>query len=375
MRFIFHTSIAFEDWNWESSLKEGIGGSETSIVEMSWRLAKRGHEVIVYAPIPKDSPNEWRGTKWFRYEKTDWSLKGTWIIYRVPTAIDNFSSINKRKDQKVWLMEQDWDYPDLTEKRIKNFDKIVTLCKSHGRYTLDRHPSLTKDKLWLTSNGIKLDLIEEIEKKEIERDPFRVMYASSPDRGLLYALRVIKKAREYEPRINFHAFYGFNNLDKLIKGKPDSPLAKNKAEVLKLLKQKNVFFHGRIPQPQLMEEWFKSGVYLYVTNFFETSHISGMEAQATGAVPIFSPIYAQGENIQHGIGVEGNADDPATIANAAAELVRLVLVQNLQPQIRKEMMDWARKRFNWEILTDQWSLEANGERKLFETLYDFPEQL
>lgn len=373
MNFYFYTNVAFEDWDYDNSIKEGIGGSETSIVEMSWRLAKRGHNVTVYAPIKKTTKSPWRNVKWLRFEKATFKENGMWILYRCPEVVDKF--LPRKKSQKVWLLWQDWDYPTLNKKRIKGVDLMITLCKSHGRYMLDRYPDIPLEKVWLSSNGIKLDLIEEIEKKNIKRDPFRVMYASSPDRGLLYALRVIKKSREFEPRINFHAFYGFNNLDKLIKGKPDSPLAKNKSEVLKLLKQKNVFFHGRIPQPQLMEEWFKSGVYLYITNFFETSHISGMEAQATGAVPIFSPIYAQGENIQHGIGVEGNADDPATIASAAAELVRLVLSSGLEDKIRPDMMKWSRKRFTWDNFVKQWELEAEGHRKLFEATFDFPTQL
>jgi len=76
MKFIFYSPVHFEKWNWTNSVEKGIGGSETSHVEMAWRLASRGHEVITYAPIPDDSPNEWRNTKWFPIEQVDWSLYG-----------------------------------------------------------------------------------------------------------------------------------------------------------------------------------------------------------------------------------------------------------------------------------------------------------
>lgn len=371
MKFIFYTSIAFEKWNWQNSVKKGIGGSETSIVEMAWRLFAQGHEVIVYAPIPKDSPNEWRGTKWFDYEDVDWSLEGVWILYRVPEAIDNFG---KRKNQTLWFLAQDWDYPTLNKKRIAKLNKFITLCKAHGQYLIERYPGIDK-KLWLSSNGIKLELIEEVEKEKIKRNPYRVMYASSPDRGLKNALQIIKKAREYVPEIEFHAFYGFNNLNKLIKGQPNSKMAKDKAEIMELLKQENVFFHGRINQKQLMREWFKSGIYIYITDFFETSHISGMEAQACGAIPLFSPVYAQAENIKHGIAVEGKSDDPLTIAKAAGSLVKLVSLKAEQEEFRKEMMPWARKRFNWNVFVKQWIFEARDKRSAFEETYEFPTQL
>lgn len=372
MKFYFYTNIAFEDWDYNNAVKQGIGGSETSIVEMSWRLAERGHDVTVYAPIKKTTKAEWRGVKWLRYEKATFKENGIWILYRCPDVLDKFTL--KHPGKTVWLLWQDWDYPTLTKQRSDKADHHITLCHAHGQYMLDRYSFISKKQLWLSSNGVKIDLINSI--KPQKRDHYRVMYASSPDRGLKSALQVIQKAREYEPKINFHAFYGFNNLNKLIKGAPNSGMAKDKAEIMELLKQDNVFFYGRINQKKLMEEWFKSGAYLYITNFFETSHISGMEAQACGAIPIFSPIYAQAENIKHGLAVEGDAKDPLTIAKAAGDLLKLVLSPpQEQDAIRGEMIPWARDRFDWQRFVDQWVLEANDKRKEFERLWSFPTQL
>jgi glycosyltransferase involved in cell wall biosynthesis len=141
------------------------------------------------------------------------------------------------------------------------------------------------------------------------------------------------------------------------------------------LDQPGVTFHGRVGQRELYKEWLKSGIYIYETNFFETSNIASQEAQAMGAVPVFSPIFAQKENIKHGIAVEGNANDPLTHARFAAELVKLATQPELQELIRKPMMAWARKRFDWENFVTQWELEAEGKREEFEKLYDFPVQL
>lgn len=373
MKFYFYTNIAFEDWDYNNAVKQGIGGSETSIVEMSWRLAARGHDVTVYAPIKKTTDPEWRGVKWKRFEEATFKDKGIWILYRCPDILDEFDK--KHRGQTLWLLWQDWDYPSLTPERSHKVDKHITLCQSHGKYMIDRYPFLA-EQLWLSSNGVKRELIEEIENEQgLHRNPKRVMYASSPDRGLKSALLIIKKAREYDPDIEFHAFYGFNNLNKLIKGQPHSAMAKDKAEIMELLKQDNVFFHGRINQRQLMREWFKSGVYMYITNFFETSHISGMEAQACGAVPIFSPVFAQKENILHGIAVEGDAKEGLTIAKAAAELVRLCCLPREAERIRQEMMPWARGRFDWENFVTQWIDEASNQREEFEKCYPFPSQL
>ena len=374
MRFIFYSPVAFEKWDWRNSVEKGIGGSETSHVEMSWRLAKRGHEVITYAPIPDDCPGEWRNTKWYPIEKADLSLSGVWILYRCPDVIDKF--LPRRKDQKLWLLMQDWDYPNWTKKRIKNTDRIITLCKSHGRDVIRAHPEIKKyNNLWLSSNGVKADLIKKIEKEEIKRNPKKIIHTSSPDRALRFCLKSFQRAREIVPDLEFHAYYGFNNLNKLVKADPNGWLADIKKETEELMKQPGFFFHGRITQEELYREWFSAGIWIYETDFNETSCISCMEAQSCGAIPIYSPKYGLGENVGHGVCIDGPATDPLTHARFAAELAKMAMVPQLQDEIRKEMIPWARKRFDWEVFVTQWELEARDKRKEFEAQFKFPSQL
>lgn len=376
MRFIFYSPVHFEKWNYDNSVKKGIGGSETSHVEMAWRLAARGHEVITYAPIPKGTKRDWRGTKWYPIKKADFKQKGIWILYRCPDAVDKFPPIKRRKNQQLWLMMQDWDYPNWTEKRIRNTDKIITLCKSHGRDVIAQHPEIKKTKnLWLSSNGVKIDLIEKIEKEGIKRNPKKIIHTSSPDRSLRYLLKSFAKAYELDPKLEFHAYYGFNNLDKLVKADPKGWLADIKKETEELMKHPGFVFHGRISQEDLYREFFSAGIWAYETDFNETSCISCMEAQACGAIPIYSPKYALGENVGHGVCIYGDASDPLTQARFAAEIYKMANLPELQEQIRQEMIPWARSRFSWEVFVDQWIAEASGKRKEFEKQYEFPEQL
>lgn len=376
MRFIMYCPISFEPWNWTNSIEKGIGGSETSTVEQSWRLAARGHEVIVYAPVPKDSPTEWRGTKWYPIEKADFKQEGVWILYRCPAIVDKFPPMGKRVNQKLWVLMQDWDYNEWNgikgNRRIRNTDLIITLCKSHGKDVVEKHPLIKKcNNLWLTSNGVKVDLIEKIEKENIKRNPLKIVHTSSPDRALRYCLKSFIKAREYIPELEFHAYYGFNNLDKLIKNNPKHWLYKLKEETEELMKTPGFVFHGRITQEDLYREFFSAGIWMYSTNFNETSCISSMEAQSMGAVPVFSPKYALSENVKYGIVVTGDANDSLVQASFGAELVRLASNPKMQEDIRKEMMPYARNRFSWENFVDQWIAKAEGKP------YDkeFPEQL
>jgi glycosyltransferase involved in cell wall biosynthesis len=352
MKFILYSPVAFEPWDWRNSIEKGIGGSETSHVEMAWRLAARGHDVITYSPIPDDCPGEWRGTKWYPIDQVDWSQDGTWILYRCPEALDNFTDPHPGKT--LWLMNQDWDYHTLVGDRLEKLDKMMILCEWHKRYTLERHPELD-GKIMVTSNGLKPELIEEAEREGIERNPYRIMFASSPDRGLVNVIKSFIVAREFEPRLELHAFYGFNNLRKLTH---NAGLQAKADECERLMRSTtNVFFHGRVTQDRLYREWLKSGLWVYRTNFQETSCITCMEAQALGAIPIVSPVAALDENVHFGQAIPGDADDNLVGAEFAQAIVQWANPSR-QAEHRRLMMTYARKRFDWEVFVSQWIKEA-----------------
>src|SRR5215472_926872 len=122
MRFILRHGKNFEPWNWENSIETGIGGSETSVVEMAWRLAAHGHEVIVYAPLPEGSPHTWRNTTWLPLEETDVTTAGVWVIYREPKLLDDFPE--HHPGQQLWLISQDWAY-EWTEDQLAKLDRFM----------------------------------------------------------------------------------------------------------------------------------------------------------------------------------------------------------------------------------------------------------
>lgn len=351
----------FEPWDWRNSVEKGIGGSETSQVEMSWRLAQRGHEVFSYTWLPEDCPGTWRGTTWLPLEKADFAAPGLWIIYRAPAMLDNFNSWCP--DQPRWLMCQDQFYPDMSLERLEKLDKVLPLCTDHAEFMAAKFPGI-QHKLWMTSNGVKMDLIREVEKQNnISRNPKKLIYASSPDRGLLNLLHIFSKAREFEPELELHVFYGFDNIDKLIASNNRwalSTFAGLKEQILRLCEQPGVIWRGRVPQTELYQEWLSAGLWVYPTNFTETSCITCMEAQALGAIPITQPLWGLRDNVRWGVFIHGNPDmDQLVRARYAAEIVRWSDPEN-QERYRKPMMQWARQRYNWERWVDQWECEFLG---------------
>ena len=360
-RFIFVSTPTFELWDWTNPDVKGIGGSETSHIEMARRLAARGHEVISYAPTPFLGPVENEGVTWYRFDQLDYSqTPDVWIVYRAPEVLDNIA-----EGQTIWHICQDIDYElegrELTEARAKKITRLVALCEPHAKYLQWRYPE-TKDRTSVSSNGIKRELIESILQDPPERNPKRMMYASSPDRGMGFLLQIFPRVKERIPDVELHVFYGFDNIEKAVEYYgPNSRVAINTEMLKRLLDQPGVFHHGRTPQPELLREWFKSGIWCHPSNFRETSCITCMDAQACGAIPITSPVWAIAENVKHGVFIHGNLEFELIRARYAMEVIRMVVQPDLQKEIRREMMPWALEHFSWERFVDQWEEWARAD--------------
>jgi len=354
MDYHFYAPLYYERWDHRTPDDTGIGGSETAVVELAWRLARLGHAVKVYAPIRDDCPPiDKGGAKWFRCEEADFTARGMWVLSRCPADIDRFP--DPHPFQKLWLVCQDVAYPatsswGLTHERAAKLDILIGLCNAHVRYLLGEYPEMN-GKIGLSSNGLKVELVEEVEAEGIERDPFKVVFTSSPDRGLADLLKIFKRAREFEPRLKLSAAYGFNNIDKAA---ADQQLIRLKAECEALVAETGATWLGRMNQRDLYREFLSAGIWCYPTKFTETSCVTCMEAQALGAIPLTAPVWALADNVRHGTWIEGDPKDPLVKANYVAELVALARDADRQAKIRPGMMAWARDKFTWDKIARQY---------------------
>ena len=281
----------------------------------------------------------------------DFKRPGVWIINRCPEILDNFPV--EHPGQELWLLSEDVWYETMTPERGAKLDRYICLCESHA-WTIRQHYPYLADKVCVGANGIKMELIREIEKDPPVRNPHKMIFASSPDRGLLPLLKIFRRARWYVPDLELHCFYGFNNIEEVIKQSGSvCPQRVLRDEIMKEMDQPGVVWHGRTTQPELYREWFSAGIWCHPSAFTETNCITCQEAQAMGAIPIFKPVWAIGEYCAHGVLIHGDSYmDPLTQARYAGEIFRIASQPELQEKIRPEMMKYARNRFNWERSID-----------------------
>ena len=341
-----YSSKHFERWDYNTPCTTGIGGSETSHIEMAMRLAALGYKVKSYCPLSTER-RHYSGVEWCDVDDADFHEDGLWILYRCPQEAE------KLDGQQCWVICQDVDYPpEWTNKALDSIKYIFALCDEHAFYLQKTHPQLT-DKIRITSNGIDSNFIDSVfPNMDIERNPHRIMYASSPDRGLLRVIDIFKRALEFIPTLELHCYYGFQNLIKASEKFTHNNWLIEKIE--KAASHPRIFMHGRVNNFELYCAWHESNVWLYPTHFYETNCITSMEAQALGAIPICSPLWAVKEKVKYGIFVDGQPDDRLVQARFLGELLRLLSNREMQESIRKPMMEYARRAYDWHNVVTEW---------------------
>jgi glycosyltransferase involved in cell wall biosynthesis/tetratricopeptide (TPR) repeat protein len=317
-----------EPWNPRVIDTTGLGGSETAVVKLSEAFARQGHRPIVYSNI--DEPGYYNGACYrdashFRTEVES----DVYIAWRAPEQAD--WEINTRC-LVLWM--HDTDAGDrLTPSRARKFDAIVVLSEWHKQFMLEKYPFIKKEKVFVIGNGVDLERFN----GKVQRDPKRVIYSSSPDRGLDVILEGIwPKVVEAVPDAELHVYYGWNNFDKFAPIYPQLQEFKQKTMNL-LMNSKNVVQHGRVSQKELAKAFQKSAIWLYPTYFTETFCITAIEAQLGGAVPITNNLAGLSETVKSGIILSQDVRNPEVQQDYASAVITLLKnpMKDTHRQVRK----------------------------------------
>lgn len=352
-----YSPVALEPWDWRNPDTKGIGGSETAHIETAKGLAKRGYTVHSFTHLPpstKSSTDVTFDVVWRDITEVDTALENApensvWLVYRDIHIFNKDLPTN----QKYWFIAQDVIY-DFTEEQLAKIDRYICLCRTHAAFTAEKFPSI-KDRIYISTNGIRRDLIESIEANErIIRDPYRLIYTSSPDRGLAMILEQWFRIKERVPQASLHIYYGFNNMDEIInKLGGQSDLVETKRHLMDLMLQPGITFKGRANQPELVAAMFEAQLWAAPHSWPETSCITCMEMMATGVVPITNNHWALKDNVFAGVLLPCIPQDNKLMAAIwVEEVIRTLQNYDRPDKIRKQMMIDSRDSFSWDKIID-----------------------
>jgi len=314
---------------------DGLGGSETAVVHVAKGLCQRGMRVTVFA----EAEGIFEGVRYRTHRK--WAPEiPCWLLisWRHPEVFDHPTAANHN-----WLWAHDTDYGDrVTPERMAKVDTYAVVSEWHREHTLTRYPFL-EGKVIVVGNGIDPTRFEDPDETRILD---RVVYTSSPDRGLEQALTYWPRIMEIMPSATLTIFYGWDNYD-LMGGRQDY-----KRRIRLLASQPGVVWRGRIGQQELARELAKASVLLYPGPhpFAETFGITFVEAQAAGCIPVTRDNGALPEVNRFGAVVPNDAPPERWVT-------AMIDAMNTSKHDRERAMAWART-VTWDKVADRFILRG-----------------
>ncbi len=347
--------------------KKGLGGTESAVVYIARQLALQKNEVTVFTEI--DRSNHFDGVL---YEKLacfkDFAqnndidilicVREYFLLENLPAKIiifwtgDDVNQINTEDFMKASI-------------NGKLTDKIFVVSNYQKKRFIEKF-SVNDEKFYLTRNGINPEFFD----KPIPRKKNKLIYTSTPYRGLEILLKLFPAIREQVPDAELDIYssmtiYGITREEDL----------KKYGHLYNLVKStEGVNLKEAIAQPQLAEALKAAYLLVYPNIYPETSCLSAIESQAAGTPVITSALGALPETVvsgQTGICIEGDARE----ITFQAEFIKNTI------EILKDEKKWlffsnnARERmfnnFSWKLIASEWLAEFQALYSDYSLLANF----
>ena len=325
-----------------------LGGTETGIVRLAEALHTRGHEVTVYTshPNPPDSQPRYLPLNQAQFMQQQDAV----IVVR-----EWFPLLGNIPAKKKFLWTG--DAPDqihtvgIGDKRVVNAVDGIFAVSEWQANALANASGFPRKKIQVIRNGIHLPYFEGSEKRENKR----LIYSSTPFRGLKFLPIIFKNLKQLHPDVSLHVFSGMKLYASNRDNAYHTQLEQQYAPVFEELeKMEGVFVHGNVSQQQLSREFMKSSILCYPNTFVETSCITAMEAQAAGCAVVTSKLGALPETVgKAGLMVDEAPGSREYLEHFIACCNELLSNQSLWEQFSEEGLRKKTSELSWEKVAER----------------------
>lgn len=184
--------------------------------------------------------------------------------------------------------------------------------------------------------------------------PFRMLYASSYDRGLEHLLKMWPQIKEKIPTAELHIAYGWK---MFLVGYQNNPYMMSwKDRMDKLMEQEGITHYERLPKRDLNDLTQSCDVWAYYCTFDETNCITALNSQRLGCVPITMARAGLLDTVYSGKMIEGDGFEPET---KEEYLKALVFAYENPDWVKMESMVGKTNidKFYWGNIAKDWEKE------------------
>lgn len=320
--------------------EKGLGGSESALIYVARALAASGMKVRVFCNC--DKPGEYDGIHYG--DLVDFHM------YRQCNSFPIIISSRSLRPFKIALQTQTrilWIHDDINVKYLEG-ETPNTLPIDHifavSRWQRDewsRYFHIKQDRFFLTRNGVDLTMF----KPGTQRERYRLVYVSRPERGLDVLLKLFPIIRNRIPNAELHLYTYY------------SPGEKSIDEIWRHTQQPGVYIKGCLTKSSLAMEIASARLMVYPSTFRETSCIVAIEAQASGTPVIASTLAALSETVVDGVSGCLVPGEPGTdeFGRRFAETVIALLNDDMSWQrLSQNARSRSEQLYGWEGITKEW---------------------
>ena len=280
-----------------------LGGTETAVINLSKSLSNLGHQVFVCTLEENPPLSEPHYIPINALE----NLGPVDILISVRSWEPLLSSI-QTKIRILWTGDS-YDQPQnfgIGDRRlVQHIDYLCCVSQWHQE-TLTKASGFPIEKTIIFRNGINQKLFN----KSTTKISKRLIYSSTPYRGLKYLPEIYKSLLKIHPDSSLHICSGY----QVYAGAGEYPIEAliEYDQIISELKDlSGVKIIGNIKQDQLAEEFLQARILSYPNTFEETSCITVLEAQAAGCIPVTSKKGALPETVGNsGVCIPGSPGTP-----------------------------------------------------------------
>ena len=344
--------------------KHGLGGTQSALIYLAESLAALDNQVTIFCHC-KEETGIYNGVRYLEVSELINFAKTNPIDYFVSVADESALKLGINAKKTLWWSHNDyyhlWDnsFPDILANMSAvlgtKTDKLIVVSEWHLN-KLAGLLNIPPDHFQVFRNGVQTKLFD---KTDIERDPYRLIYTSVPDRGLDLLFDFFPLIKKEIPQASLHVFSNFD-----LWGKDAAWCKEMSGDIFGKAASDGIVIHKTVNKAVLAEELLKSSIFVYPnhdapkTNFFaETSCIAALEAQAAGLPVITSNRGALYETVvdnQTGILIDADPYSPGYKEEFIKAVLELLRNKDKRDLFGQNARNRIFNNYSWKIIAAGW---------------------
>jgi predicted O-methyltransferase YrrM len=338
----------FSKWNGSSINTEGVGGSETCIIEISRYI--NNYDVYVFCNCSKEE--KFDNVNYRDLKQLYTFLSENYIEKCIVSRYTEYLPLCFESNiEDIYLILHDLIIPGTVIPINERLKKIFCLSESHKLHFVNYFPCF-KDIVEVFNYGIDESFLYNPEVKKVKN---KFIYSSFSNRGLSVLLKLWPKIKDKLKDASLHIYCDFENSWVNTFHKDNMEEIRS---VYNSYKNLDIYYYGWVDKVTLAKAWATSHVWFYPCIFEETFCLTALECAASKTICITNDLGSLKEVCSKGVIVNGDANSKEWQEKALETLFRKLEEYEYNNKIVENNFSWAKsmlwKNRNFQsILSDE----------------------